>query len=293
MSRAKNWCFTLNNYTADQEAAIAATVESGEAEYVVVGREVGESGTPHLQGFIVFQKRKRLSQVRDLLANNAHLEVARLPKEAAEYCKKDGDFKEYGSFDADTKGKRNDLEAFKEDVKAGMLKLDAIRETHSSVYARYPRFCLEYIRQYAPKKELDGHELMPWQSELKSFLDGEPDDRTIVFIVDRDGNKGKTWFAHHYCDTNDNVQVILPGKKADMAFVLDTTIRVLFVDAPRSKQGEYLQYDFLEEVKNGYVFSTKYESMVKTLQRVHLVVMMNDDPDMAKLSQDRYKIIEI
>lgn len=67
----------------------------------------------------------------------------------------------------------------------------------------------------------------------------------------------------------------------------------MFVDAPRSKQGEFIQYDFLEDVKNGYVFSTKYESRVKTLDNVHVVVNMNETPDMSKLSADRYHIIDI
>lgn len=75
-----------------------------------------------------------------------------------------------------------------------------------------------------------------------------------------------------------------------MTYVLNPSIRVLFVDAPRSKQGEYLQYDFLEECKNGYVFSPKYESAIKRLDPIHLVVMMNERPDETKLSRDRYDI---
>lgn len=78
-----------------------------------------------------------------------------------------------------------------------------------------------------------------------------------------------------------------------MAYALDLSTTVLFVDAPRSKQGEYIQYDFLEEAKNGYVFSPKYESRMKILPKMHVCVFMNERPDMHKLSQDRYHIIEI
>ena len=67
---------------------------------------------------------------------------------------------------------------------------------------------------------------------------------------------------------------------------------VLF-DCPRSKQGEYIQYDFLEEVKNGYVFSGKYEPRIKRFKVPHVVVAMNEYPDMEKLSADRYNIITI
>jgi hypothetical protein len=42
---------------------------------------------------------------------------------------------------------------------------------------------------------------------------------------------------------------------------------------------QFLQYDFLEDVKNGFVFSHKDESQVKHLGKVHVVVMMNEMPD--------------
>ncbi len=54
-----------------------------------------------------------------------------------------------------------------------------------------------------------------------------------------------------------------------------------------------MNYDFLESVKDGMVFSTKYESVVKTLGKVHVVVLMNEMPDMSKLSDDRYQIINV
>jgi hypothetical protein len=80
-----------------------------------------------------------------------------------------------------------------------------------------------------------------------------------------------------------------------MALVLDTCARVIFFDFPRSKQGNYIQYDFLEEVKNGYVFSGKYESCIKTLANVHVVVFLNEMPNMTKLSANRYviKVVEM
>ncbi len=128
---------------------------------------------------------------------------------------------------------------------------------------------------------------------MNTALNLPANDRTITFLVDTVGNSGKTWFSHYYASLHANVQVLLPGKKADMAYALDSTIRVLFVDAPRSKQGEFIQYDFLEDVKNGYVFSPKYESRVKHLSKVHVVVNMNEMPDPHKLSHDRYNIIHV
>lgn len=113
-------------------------------------------------------------------------------------------------------------------------------------------------------------------------------------MVDKKGNQGKSWFAQYYYQTHPGTcQIIVPGKKADMALVINPDCRVFFFDCPRSKQGDFIQYDFLEELKNGYIFSGKYESCMKRLETPHIVVLMNEEPDTHKLSKDRYKIINL
>lgn len=90
--RARSWCFTLNNYTDANEAA----VQGVESEHTVYGREVGEGGTPHLQGFIRFRHAKTGRSVARLLPG-CHLTVARELFSAILYCRKDGDVFERGS----------------------------------------------------------------------------------------------------------------------------------------------------------------------------------------------------
>jgi hypothetical protein len=293
MSRSQNWVFTLNNYNVQDEGHLASLVENGVAEYLVYGREVGENGTAHLQGFVRFVERKRLVAVRSAISPRAHLEVAKHPQQARDYCKKDGDFVEFGTIEFRRAGKRDEFQLFIDAVKSGVTEMSELREAHANVTARYPRWCQEIILDNVTRAS-QSHELRTWQSELKAILDGEPEDRIILFVVDPSGDKGKTWFAHWYVQqATTKCQVLVPGKKADMAFALDLNTRVLFVDAPRSKQGEFIQYDFLEEAKNGYVFSPKYESRMKVLPSMHVCVFMNEMPDMTKLSSDRYHIIEI
>lgn len=289
MSRAKNWCFTLNNYNeSDCERLLLLSTN---VKYIIFGKEVGDNGTPHLQGFISFEKRVAFSIVKAHVSDRAHIEVARNSSQSIMYCKKDGNFFENGEFIIQS-GKRTDLEEFKESVKNGLLDMKDVRELHSDVFAKYPCFCREYIRDNKKAKTVVDYPFRPWQEELNGILNLPPDDRTVIFVVDERGNSGKTWFAHFYAERHHRVQVLMPGKRADLAFMLDDNIRVLFVDAPRSKQQEYIQYDFLEEVKNGYVFCPKYESCVKRLDKCHVVVLMNEHPDMLKLSSDRYKIIK-
>lgn len=289
MSRGKNWCFTLNNYSEDDCKRIKLLVSKNACDYIVYGEEVGDSGTPHLQGFISFSKRVYLKDAKKHISDRAHVELARMIPESIIYCKKDGKVFEDGVLPSG-QGKRSDIDDFKLDVKAGLCNLKDIREKHSGVYAKFKSFVVEYVNDNAPDIPVSDYPLHEWQSELLEKLNGDPDDRTIIFIVDQSGNNGKTWFAHYYASKHKDCQVMCPGKRADMAYILRTDIRVLILDAPRSKQGEFIQYDFLEDVKNGYVFNSKYESSIKKLKNIHLVVLMNEAPDLTKLSQDRFDI---
>lgn len=301
--RAKHWCFTINNYT-QQTLERLITFNNNEVVYLVCGKETGEEGTPHLQGFVSFKKKQYLARAKRILLNNeeGHFSVARTIKNSIEYCKKDDDWFEHGTPTHEVQeinrqntnqGKRNDLELFKEDVKMhqGKATMEQMREIHSEIASKYPQFFREYINDCANQPIIPIGELKEWQQSLKNILDGEPDSRQIIFVVDVQGNTGKTWFSMYMVGQTKQCQCLNPGKFADMAFALNNNNEIVIIDAPRSKQGEYLQYDFLEAVKNGYVFSPKYESRYKQFKSPHVVVMMNEEPDMAKLSADRYNII--
>lgn len=287
--RAKHWCFTLNNYT-DADVDRILSLEN-EVVYIVIGREVSSTGTPHLQGFVSWRGRYRLNQCVSKIPR-AHFTVTRLIGASIEYCKKDGDYEERGT-PPKGQGARSDLDAFKDAVKGGVLNMAVLRDTFSVVCSKHHKFCEEFVRDHIPQRKVALYPLRRWQQELYNDLQLEPDDRTIVFCVDLVGNTGKSWFCHYYCQINQRCQVVLPGKKADMAMTLKHDSRVVFFDAPRSKQGEFIQYDFLEDIKNGYVFSPKYSSFNISMSKCHIVVMMNEMPDMSKLSQDRYDIRQI
>lgn len=291
--KGKNWCFTLNNYTPADIDRLSEQIPG--VEYLIFGKEVGSSGTPHLQGTVCFASRKRLQQVNALLGQ-CHCSLTRSLPQSIEYCKKDGEFTEWGTAPSQPgagKGRRNDLDEFKESVKAGVTDMKELRELHSTVCAQFPRFVKEYVDDCREEICVTAYPLRKWQEELNQTLNRSPDPREIIFIVDRVGNQGKSWFTRYYCELHDNAQIIIPGKKADMAYVAREDCRVYFFDTPRSKQGDFIQYDFLEEMKNGYFFSPKYESRIKKIATPHIVVCMNEYPDMEKLSADRYKVISL
>ena len=58
------WCFTVNNPTMTKEEFLDNMSEN--CKYLVVGFEVGDSGTPHFQGYLELKKKKRFNQMKEL-----------------------------------------------------------------------------------------------------------------------------------------------------------------------------------------------------------------------------------
>lgn len=296
MPSSTRFMVTLLNYTPEEYEYIITNVPAN-CTYLVIGKEIcPTTATPHLQMFVQFPQasRKTFASLKRLFnCERIHLDRCNgTSEQCATYCRKDGDFEEFG--DIAEKGKRSDIEAFKVAVKEGLSTLKAVREEHSSLYSRAPTFCREYLQDQLAPPEVEPHPLREWQANLVEVLRREGSDREIIFIIDRTGNTGKSWFSKYYSQLMpDKCQILYPGKKADMAYMIDVTRSIFFLDCPRSKQNEFLQYDIMEEIKNRMVFNTKYESYMKFLKKNHLVVFMNENPDESKLSADRYKIIII
>jgi len=100
----KAYCFTLNNYSEDEFQSIKGVCET-ESRYAIVGREVGESGTRHLQGYIMFTKPYRFATIKNRYLPRCHIEVAAgSPDSNRRYCSKDGNFTEFGEMPRGTEG---------------------------------------------------------------------------------------------------------------------------------------------------------------------------------------------
>ena len=59
----EGWCFTLNNYSAEEQEAL----RNAPCAYMTFGRERGDEGTPHLQGYVQFKTEKSLKQLKALM----------------------------------------------------------------------------------------------------------------------------------------------------------------------------------------------------------------------------------
>lgn len=84
--RFRNWSFTINNYT-DEDLDTINTLMNCKMR---VGKEVGDSGTPHLQGYIEFTNPVKFDTLKKKLPR-AHLEPSQKGRHAnIKYCAKEG-----------------------------------------------------------------------------------------------------------------------------------------------------------------------------------------------------------
>lgn len=304
--RAQRFCFTLNNYTEDEEQQLADFAESDECTYLVYGRETGENGTPHLQGFVICERRFLISALKTKPGfARCHLEVSRGTNiQAVTYCKKDGDVEEYGEMplaaEKNRAGSRNDVQECVEWLE-GFIEEEHRAPTEQEVALLMPVALLRYsnfmrlVALRAPPPVLQQGEVRDWQVELDEILCSPcEDDRKVHFYIDGAGGKGKSWFCRWFLTKHPEIcQMMHPAGYADMAFALDASKRVFLFNVSRTGM-EYLQYRFLEDLKDRMVFSTKYNSTMKILDHVpHVVVFSNERPDMSKMSFDRYDIKDL
>lgn len=117
--RVRGFVFTLNNYSELDEIRVQEIIKS-ECVYGVYGREVGQQGTPHLQGVVEFKDAKTQTAVAAIL-KGAWVEPRKgTPQEAADYCKKsDANFWEYGKQPVG-RGARSDMELARHGVREGL-----------------------------------------------------------------------------------------------------------------------------------------------------------------------------
>lgn len=137
--RSRSWCWTLNAADGENDFPVV-TYNEKEFVYMTYGRETGEQGRRHLQGFVYVKNKKSLRQMKTAFDNNRiHLEVMRgTHDEAIKYCHKDGDFKEFG--ERPKQGCRHDIESLAEEIKAGNTTMSNIVLDHPHLAFQYGRY---------------------------------------------------------------------------------------------------------------------------------------------------------
>jgi len=88
-SRARNWFFTLNNYTKNDITQIELLEIECKIQKYVFQEEKGENGTEHLQGTLVFKNARSFDSMKKLLPRANWSKVKNLKASMAYCCKED------------------------------------------------------------------------------------------------------------------------------------------------------------------------------------------------------------
>jgi len=115
---SRSFCFTLNNYTETDTLEISEVCANEEKmRYLIYGKEVGERGTKHLQGYMELKSPCKITTIKKLglCFGQMHLETRRGSRnQARDYCKKsDQNPFEFGDWDSGGQGSRTDLKKLK------------------------------------------------------------------------------------------------------------------------------------------------------------------------------------
>lgn len=136
MARCKHWVFTAYS---DEVSFFEAGV------YCIFGNEkCPKTGRWHKQGYIVFEEKKRLTALKKI-DSTVHWEPKRgSVAQAITYCKKDGDFYEFGEPPIE---ERSNASVYKECIEfARKGDMSAIEEHHPGQFLRYKRTFEELVK---------------------------------------------------------------------------------------------------------------------------------------------------
>lgn len=152
-SRYRAYCFTWNNYVDESRSHLESLVESGLARYVCYQPErAPTTGTPHLQGYVVWSNAISEQGARTRLGVGVHVSVARGSFEQnKEYCSKEESrdttaafaFSELGDPESvegtgTGSGTRTDLVCIAKRLRDGATERD-IAQDHPASYIMYTR----------------------------------------------------------------------------------------------------------------------------------------------------------
>ena len=136
-----------------------------------------------------------------------------------------------------------------------------------------------------------------WEQDILTIINREPDDRKIYWYWG-EGGIGKTAFCKYL--TMKHNAICIGGKGADMRNAIveykktnNKLPELVVINIPKSFNAEYFSYEGMENIKDMFFYSGKYEGGMICGNPPHLFIFANMEPDFEKLSNDRWVIKKI
>ncbi len=212
MAIQKNWCFTLNNPTEEEEELLKNLVPDY-VKYLIYQPEVGDNGTKHLQGYLQVNKKTRLSGVKKLqrrahwepqsmdatLQDNIHYCSKPIPGCTCTKCVEAGRHPRMGPTvvlgEPTSSGQRSDLLNFRDAVKERKRKREVVEDDELlKPYAKYPRL-YNSLRSLYIKRDFQTTLEIHWgiPNAGKSTYVRNKYPGAYYLSQPRDGGKGFWW----------------------------------------------------------------------------------------------------
>jgi hypothetical protein len=226
-----NWSLTLNNWTELQYNSLMSFFSSNSSTIWIIGKEVGENGTPHLQIYFCYKPKIRFTGIKKI-CNELHIEASKGTKEDnLKYCAKGQQSKE-------------EWDSFKANGPNWGLNADYKSNT------RIPQ----------PLKLIK--DLYPWQLEVEKYALSEPDDRSVLFVSGEFAS-GKTQLAKYLVNKYDFISGPLEGGLRHILCVVaddkDKETWIINLTGKESNQlsgGDTIDlWTALEKIKDGFFMS--------------------------------------
>lgn len=255
--------FTWNNYDENDVKALKAWFDSRKNFEYVFQQEIGKEGTPHLQGCF----NSKSSIPFDLIKKKfpkVHWEKCISFIDSVQYCSK-----------SDTR--------------------DPNGQTYTNMVIPEKKIVI-------PKRKIidyfDYEQASDWQLKvIEEIKTDSVNDRKIHWYCDKKGGCGKSTLVRHLLINHPNEILCVSGKECDIKFGIaefskKNDLKVLILDLPRVVE-DYVSYSAIEQVKNGYFFSTKYESGQCIFNIPHIYVFANFEPKYESFTEDRWDYNEL
>lgn len=256
------WCFTLNNHNDGDGDKLKRLFDEGCLWYRFQ-EERGAKGTPHLQGVCCFKGKMRLKQLKDYYSRYAHWEPSRSAA-ANDYCRKEDTAtgKYWEKLDKLAKPKKT----IKKPILTKKIEYETLRQNQKEIADLYNNPCSEF-------------------------------NRIINWYWENEGNWGKTYLVKYLID-NCGAIMLSGGSKDAVNGIFsyiketETVPNIIIFDIPRCNEG-HVSYNAIEQIKNGCIFNSKYETGMLRFDTPHIIVFANEEPEYTKLSRDRWNVVEL
>ena len=264
-TRAVKWVFTWNNYPSDWKKHIERVRPL--VFRLVAYAEVGEKGTPHIQGYLEFEPYQKRRPI----------EYLQLPKQIhwKSGCKK-------GTL-------QSNVNYCSKDKSTDHIKWN-VPEPEKPVMYEEEEYRINIT-------------LHPWQKDVCRILDHDlvhTDDRTIYWFWEPYGGLGKTTFQKWL---NQNYRGVMPlsGAAKDMKNGVceyhateKRFPKIILVNLPKTFDMTYFSATGCEEVKDMWFYSGKYHGGPVDGRPPIMMIFSNEEPpNLDVVSRDRWLIVRL